>query len=187
MPRIALRFGAVLGAATIAVATLGSPAWAHTELTASDPAEGSTVTSATTTLTLTFSEPVSAQDTTVAVLGPDGASLSTGAVRTDGNKALQDVRALPVGAIRVQWRTVSLDGDPVRGEFGFTNAYVAPTPTQPATTPAPAPATASAVTASPAAAGGVTGGVPGWLVAVAALVVVAAAGAGLMYWRHARR
>jgi copper resistance protein C len=168
---------------TVAVAVLDSPAWAHNELIGSDPAEGSTVSSAITTVTLTFAQPIPAQDTTVAVIGSDGVSYSTGALQVEGNKALQDVRPLPSGAIRVQWRTISLDGDPVSGEFGFTNAYVAPTPTEPApTTPG---ITASAVTASPAAAGGEIDGRAGLLVAVAVLVVIAAGG-GLVFWRRRR-
>jgi methionine-rich copper-binding protein CopC len=185
MRTVVVRLGAVLATAIVAVAALGTPAWAHNELIGSDPAEGSTVTSAITTVTLTFAQPIPAQDTTVAVIGPDGVSYSTGVLRAEGSKALQDVRPLPPGAITVQWRTISLDGDPVRGEFGFTNAYVAPTPTQPPpTTPPATEPNATVVAASPVAAGGETAGGTGWLVAIAVLVVVAAAGAGFVLWRR---
>jgi methionine-rich copper-binding protein CopC len=185
MRTVVVRLGAVLATAIVAVAALGTPAWAHNELIGSDPAEGSTVTSAITTVTLTFAQPIPAQDTTVAVIGPDGVSYSTGVLRAEGSKAHQDVRPLPPGAITVQWRTISLDGDPVRGEFGFTNAYVAPTPTQPPpTTPPATEPNATVVAASPVAAGGETAGGTGWLVAIAVLVVVAAAGAGFVLWRR---
>ena len=184
MRSVVLRLGAALATAVI-VATLAAPAWAHNELIGSDPAEGSTVTSAISTLTLTFAQPIPAQDTTVAVTGPDGVSYATGAVRAEGSKALQDVRPLPPGAIRVQWRTISLDGDPVSGDFGFTNAYVAPTPTPP-TTPATTGTTTSADTEAPAAAGDSAGAGSVWLLAVVTLVVVAAAGGGFLLWRRGR-
>jgi hypothetical protein len=103
------------------------------------------------------------------------------------------VRPLTAGAIRVEWHTVSADGDPIQGQFGFTvaptaaptNAVPSPVASSP-TAPSPAAATPSASralrdtahtessTPSPLVWAGIT---------VAAVVIAGLAG-GALWWRR---
>jgi methionine-rich copper-binding protein CopC len=177
--------------AGLMVALTTTTAWAHTELIAADPAENATVTTAVSTVTLTFSEPVSQQQTTIEVVGPDGTNYSTGAPRSVDAKVSQDVKPLPTGAIRVRWKTVAADGDPVQGEFGFANAFVAPTPTPAApapaaTTTAPSEGNATSTFTSDAAppSGDGGGSALPWIIAGAVIVIAGVAGA--VYFRRRR-
>jgi copper resistance protein C len=65
-----------------ALATLWTApnAWAHTELTASTPAEGAQVAAAPQQLSLTFSEPVDPAATKVTVTGAEGTAWTVGAI-----------------------------------------------------------------------------------------------------------
>ena len=122
-----------------------APAFAHTELTGSAPARDATVTTAVTTVTLTFSEPVRDQYLTVNVLGADGVSYSSGSARAVDSSVVQAVTPLPVGLVRVAWRVLASDADPVQGAFTFTNVFQPPpTATAAPTTPAAEPTTTSA-------------------------------------------
>jgi methionine-rich copper-binding protein CopC len=177
--------------ATTAVALAGllviltsTPAWAHTELVATDPAEGATVSAAVSTVTLTFAEPVSQQQTSIDVIGPDGTNFSTGTPRSVDAKVSQDVKPLPTGAIRVLWKTVAADGDPEQGEFSFANAFTAPTPAPTTTTATPTPAATPSASAAAAPADEGRGALP-WILAGA--VVVIAAIAGVVYFRRQGR
>jgi copper resistance protein C len=178
--------------AGLMLALTATPAWAHTELVAADPAEGATVSAAVSTVTLTFSEPVSQQQTTIDVIGADGTNYSTGSPRSVDAKVSQDVRPLPTGAIRVLWKTVASDGDPVQGEFSFANAFVAPTTNPPTTNPPTTAAPSTAAGTTPAATGssaaasgdGGGGGALPWI--LAGLVVVIAVIAGVVYLRRGR-
>jgi hypothetical protein len=125
MRTVVVRLGAVLATAIVAVAALGTPAWAHNELIGSDPAEGSTVTSAITTVTLTFAQPIPAQDTTVAVIGPDGVSYSTGpsgrtpvAPGRDHRAVADDLprRRPRAGRVRIHQRLCGTHADPAAAD-----------------------------------------------------------------------
>jgi copper resistance protein C len=141
---------AVIAAAVgvlLAVLLPASPAAAHDRLTASNPAAGSTVTTAIDTVTLTFSVPVKQQQTTVAVTGPDGVNKAGAAARSVDRNVLQVVGPLPTGVITVVWRTVSADGHAIEGTFTFTNA--APAPSVAASPSGPAQAVASHTATGP--------------------------------------
>jgi methionine-rich copper-binding protein CopC len=182
-----MRYVLALFAIVLAVAVPASPAWAHAKLQSTNPAAHASVTTAVTTVTLVFNEPVRQPNTTVTVTGPDGVSYSDGAARRVDNTVTQAVKTLPVGAITVVWKTVSPDGDPISGTFGFTNA--APPPTSAAASPTEAPAskgppTTTAVNAQPTPSGGGTGSAVWWL-AGAALVLLLIAG-GVIWLRRRR-
>ena len=131
---------AAVAAVAAGVVLLGAPApaAAHSALLGSSPAEGSVVTTVTTEVTLTFSEPVRAQFTTVAVTGPGGRAYVNGELSVRDNVVYQPVYPLRSGDYEVAWRVVSLDGHPVSGMFSFTVQL--PAGQEPAEPPAPPPA-----------------------------------------------
>lgn len=142
-------------ALTAALVLLAPPtsAWAHTALVDTQPKRDSVVTEPVTAVTLRFTEVVSEPYTTVVVTGPDGRSLVAGQPRVVGDTITQPVGPLPEGQIRVAWRTVSLDGHPVAGEFTFTvsarAATTASSPASPAEASAPSDATPPGGVAAP--------------------------------------
>lgn len=119
---------------------------AHNALLGTDPADGSTVETPPTAITLTFDQPAQALGTEVVVLGPDGATVSTGDAQLVDSTVVQALTAdLPAGAYSVQWRITSADGHPLSGELAFTatagTAPAAPVeePTEDAAAPTPDP------------------------------------------------
>ncbi len=136
-------------------------ALAHTRLIGSDPADGASLATAPSRVSLTFNENMQAEFTTVNVIGPDGAMWSTGPVGVDGPTVGIDLRPLgPAGAYQVGYRVVSDDGHPVAGAITFT--LTAPGPgaaVDPAPSASPAPPAPAAASAVPAETGG---GPPVW-------------------------
>ena len=174
-----------------------TPALAHTELSATSPAAKSTVRKPVTTVTLTFSGLIKTAGAEVMVTGPDGASYSDGNARQVDRKITQQVKPLPVGAVKVAWRTVSSDGHPMKGSFTFTNRAAPPaaSPT-PSAGPDSAPTTGAPATSVAAASSGPavapaagsrddenSGSAVGWVIAIAAVIVLAVFGGGL-WWRR---
>lgn len=116
--------GAVLAAVLLALAAalLGAgPAHAHNSLLGTDPEDGSSVPTAPERVTLTFDQPAQALGTEVVVVGPDGATVSTGSPELVDSAVTQPLVAdRPAGAYTVQWRVTSADGHPLSGELTFT-------------------------------------------------------------------
>ncbi|MEU7875270.1 copper resistance CopC family protein [Dactylosporangium sp. NPDC049140] len=154
----------LLAAALLLLLAPAAPAFAHSRLVASDPADGAAVRAPLSAVALTFSDGVKQQFSTVVVTGPDGASYVDGAAHVADRTLTQPLRPLPNGAVRVAWRTVSADGHPIEGQFSFNVSGSAVT----ATSSAPA-----AVTTDP-------GAVPWTVVVVAAIVIVLALGAAIL-------
>ena len=103
------------------------PAAAHASLISVDPPDGARLDNAPETVTLTFSERVSADLGGVRVLNADGERVDEGAVRVDGAVVTVDVGGdLPDGTYVVSYRVISADGHPVRGGsvFGIGEATV---------------------------------------------------------------
>ena len=127
-----------------------SPAWAHTELKSSDPADGSSLSSAPTTVTLTFEEAVTLPGNPIEVTGPDGSSWTVGTATISGASVSAPVEATgPVGQYTLRYTVTADDGDAVKGTVRFTLTSAA----TPATTEVATPTTAAAaapVTAAPA-------------------------------------
>jgi methionine-rich copper-binding protein CopC len=156
-----------------------APASAHDALGGTTPAAGSTVTVAPVEVTLTFAEPPTGQGLGVAVTGPDGSSVATGAPTVQVNEVTQ--RLVPLtrsGTYTVAYRVVSADGHPVSGTFRFvlalpTGSSAGPTATGDPTPGASATPNPSSVAAEVAPTDGSADGVSPW--AVAGVVVLAAA------------
>jgi len=130
----------LLGLAAVAAVLVVAPvpASAHDELTATSPADGSTVATRVTEVTLTFSGPVRADGTTVTVSGADGRAYGSGPVSVVDTVVHQPVTQLGSGAYRVEWRVIAGDGDPMSGQFTFTLSLppeLEPTTASPTTQP----------------------------------------------------
>lgn len=175
-------------ALTVLLFTAGT-ASAHDVITGSDPADGSTVPTAPTQVSVTFDETPSPQGAALTVVGPDGAHHEQGAVAVRDKVVSVPVGALPqAGQYEIGYRVVSSDGHPVSGSVTFSLTMPS-APAGTATTGAPAQAapadhsghtdgTGGAGQPSPAAAAGPdtgSGGVPAWVFVVIAVVVVGGA------------
>lgn len=174
------RAAVVVLAAALALLAGTAPAWAHTALESSTPADGASVAQAPREIALTFTEDVPADGATVTVTGPDRADRVAGPVTGDGGTLTVPLQPLgPAGTYTVTYRVVSDDGHPVEGTVTFTlttpgsaasTAAAAPaSPAAPATSASPAPAPAASSTTS---SDGDDGGAPVWPWIVAAVVLI---------------
>lgn len=175
-----------LRALAVAVAAAGllfagdGSAAAHTGLQISTPADGEALTRAPEAISLTFTEAVRPQFSQLAVTGPDGASVTTGAAAFDGPAISQPVSIDADGAYVLAYRVVGDDGHPVSGQVTFT---VTLPETGTGATPSPEPAAPSGPgTSAPradTAAGSPAADDSGWarwwpVLAVAAVLAVGA-------------
>ncbi len=119
------------------------PAFAHSQLRHTSPADGATVTSQLDSITLTFNEMVHGNFTTIVVSGPGGVSFSNGPVKVIDDDAFQSVYPLRSGDYQVAWRAISADGHPVQGTFHFAVSL------SPGEEPTARPPTGSATSSQP--------------------------------------
>ena len=113
----------VLAAALAAAFLLLSagPASAHAALESSDPGDGAQLDTAPESVTLEFTETVSADLGGVRVYASDGDRVDVGDTRTDGAVVEIDLEPdLADGAYAVTYRIVSADGHPVQGGLVFS-------------------------------------------------------------------
>lgn len=124
---------AVVGVA----ATAPTVAFAHDALVASEPADGAVLASAPSQLVLTFTGEQLPVGSAVTVTGPDGEEWADGAPAVAGTTVTQALRSdLLPGAYAVSWRSVSADGHPIEGTFGFTvEGTASPDPVEPSSEP----------------------------------------------------
>jgi len=121
----------VLIAIVIVIAMLAGiaaalPASAHNTLTGSDPADRSTASTAPTTVTLTFDQPVQNYQPVLTVSGPNGNRFSGGPPTVSGNQVSIAVSgAGPAGSYVAAYRVISADGHPVIGKISYTLAEAA--------------------------------------------------------------
>ena len=158
--------------AVLAVAGAG-PAFAHAALISSNPAADSSLTTAPTEVSATFSEDLQAAFAAMTVVGPDGNLWSTGDVRVDGPVAAVGLRPLgPAGKYTANYRVTSADGHVISGSWSFdlTVAQTGAPGTSVAPEPAPVPAPAPA-----------DDGLPVWPFVVGAVLLV---GAGVWWSRR---
>jgi methionine-rich copper-binding protein CopC len=110
-----------LRAALLALALVGllaRPAAAHTGLSGSDPAAGSTLSTAPADATLTFTENVG--NGQLAVRAPDGSAVAVSDVRTIDNTLTGTVADVDQrGTYSLSYRVVSADGHPVTGTLTY--------------------------------------------------------------------
>jgi copper resistance protein C len=126
--------------ALLALILLGAPAAsAHASLVRATPADGSTVTSVPTRVTLTFDENIRAPSAIV-VTDPDGRRVSTGMPEVLDNTASTAVTITRGGNYTVAFRVVSADGHPVSDRTSFRlQGSAASAAASPATTPGSQP------------------------------------------------
>ncbi len=118
MRQLHLRIPSAIAAVVLA-ALLGwaSPATAHDELVASDPAESGLVEALPSRAVLMLSGPIS-EVHEVTVTGPDG-SVVNGDPSFNGAEVRQNLWAGPDGEYVMTYEVVSADGHDVRGEVHF--------------------------------------------------------------------
>lgn len=139
---------------TAALALLGAgPASAHSALVSTDPADGSTLRTAPTAVTLTFNEDVKGQFSKVIVTDPEGRQVAEAATVAGTVVSARLPAGLVDGRYRVVYSVVSADTHRIAGELHFTLATSgAPTSTSSTSSIATtsAPASSSPTSASPA-------------------------------------
>lgn len=146
-----------------------APAWAHSKLEASNPAEGASVAAPPSSVSLTFNEDVQAGFTVMTLIGPDGKDYHSGNVtETDETVTVNALPLGPAGVYQIGYRVVSADGHPVSGKTSFTLTTAGPGSPQ-----AQVPSANTAPQGVPDAAPQGQGGAPVWPWIVGAVVLVA--------------
>jgi methionine-rich copper-binding protein CopC len=165
------RYAIAVVVGLVAMVWSATPALAHAELIASNPATGATLAAAPTMVELTFNEPVTLGANPVYVLGPGGVTWTIQPPTVSGPVVLaQVVPSGPAGDYSIVYEVLSKDKDLVRGAVTFTL-------TEPATSPPPAPVPSSpdrATPEPPAAPAAPEPGVPVSLWVVIAVVIIGA-------------
>lgn len=114
-----LLIGLIAGVASALASA--SPASAHAELLATDPADGAVVDAAPSEVTLQFTEGVDLQPDGVRVLDDAGERVDLGEAAASDATVVAPLRdGLARGSYVVAWRVVSVDGHSVRGSFTFS-------------------------------------------------------------------
>jgi methionine-rich copper-binding protein CopC len=175
--RATLRGAAVGLVAALALLLGASPAFAHAEFESSDPADGASLATGPSRVSVTFSDTMQQGFNELTVIGPDGTThYENGEVLADGDTVSVAVNPLgPAGRYQVGYRVLSDDGHPVSGSIAFTLTAPGPAAAQPASSAAaaaPAPAEASPAPVAQQDTG--SGGSPVWPWIVGAVVLVAA-------------
>lgn len=99
------------------------PAWAHTSLSQSTPANLSRLDSAPDSLHLEFTDPVDPETVTVGILNVDGKSFEGAARTTESNAPTTELDfslpKLPEGTYGISWQSIGGDGHRAAGEVVF--------------------------------------------------------------------
>lgn len=112
---------------TAALVLLGAgPAFAHSALVSADPADGSTVRTAPSAVTLTFNEDIKGQFSKVIVTDPDGRQVAEAATVAGPVVSAKLPSGLVDGRYRVVYSVVSADTHRIAGELHFTLAASGP-------------------------------------------------------------
>ncbi|MGB3437944.1 MAG: copper resistance CopC family protein [Actinophytocola sp.] len=155
----------------ITIVSTATPAFAHAELIASDPATGAALATPPRQVVLTFNEAVTLGENPVTVTGPGGAAWVVGTPSIAGAVVTAPVRPTgPEGAYTLTYRVVSGDGDDVTGSVAFTLTTSADSPT---TTTEAAPTTTTTPAAAEESASDMDSGTPAWVWILGAAVVLA--------------
>jgi len=176
-----------------ALITLAMPlaASAHSEFVSSIPADKSTVSGTPAEIILTFNASLDPKKSSIILLDSSSSQVAKAGVDAADDKVMRMTPpTLQPGAYEIDWTSVALDGDLLRGKVAFT--VTAPTPTDaPTTTPSAAASptsTASAVpTPSPAPSAAPTptssSGADAIVPVLVAIVLIAVLGAWLLRGR----
>ena len=152
-----------------------APAFAHTRLQSSDPADGTSLGAGPQRVSLTFNEPMQTGFATLTVIGPDGRPYQSGEVTANGGTVSIGVAPLgPAGRYEIGYRVVSEDGHPVTGSVAFTLTAPGPAAAPSSALAAPASATPAPTSAAPApvAASSDDGDMPVWPWIVGGVVLI---------------
>src|SRR6266508_808781 len=127
---------ALLLAAVFTLALVGltpHASYAHTQVTASLPADGAAIGTMPERVLLTFSDPLDPSTVQVNVTGPNRTPAIAGPVSVRGRTAQQPVRASGNGTYLVSYEVISADTHVVKGTLTFTlRPGAPPAPTEPA-------------------------------------------------------
>jgi copper resistance protein C len=132
---------AALAVAVLTLSTVGvlaTPASAHDQLVASDPAEGAVVAASPDQVTLTFSDEVLGLGGVVIVADRRGTNWADGDLEISANRVTQRLEpGAPDGAYQIRWRVVSADGHPISDVVNYSvgEAAAAPITTSPSSVP----------------------------------------------------
>jgi methionine-rich copper-binding protein CopC len=136
-----------------AILAVGIPvvASAHSELKTASPADGSTATGTPDEIVLTFTEPLNPTKSSIILRDSGGTQVGRAGVDpADDNVMRLTPPSLDPGAYEIDWTSVALDGDVLRGKVAFSVVAPTPSPTiEPTATTSSVPSIAA--TASPAA------------------------------------
>ena len=100
---------------------LGSvAAHAHAVLDHASPVVGSTVASAPCEVSLTFTQNLEADFSSVRVTDANGARVDQGKAVVSGNTMRVGLKSLSAGTYRVRWQALSVDTHKTEGSFTFT-------------------------------------------------------------------
>lgn len=122
----ASKLSLLLAALIFVLAVAPSAAFAHAHVVSSTPADGSTVQPGLTQLNITYTEEISAEQSTAQLLSSDGSALSgvTSAVdRAERTKLNISTAALTPGNYTIKWHAVTEDDNGITdGTIAFTVA-----------------------------------------------------------------
>jgi methionine-rich copper-binding protein CopC len=170
-PARACRAAVVVLLAGLALLSGSVPAWAHSRLEGSDPADGAQVAVPPASVSLRFDEVVQLEFSVMTLIGPDGKDYHTGPVR-ELNETIT-VAALPLGPAgeyQIGYRVISGDGHPVSGATSFT--LTAPGPGSSAASPVSTSTDGSNPAVPNTAPPDTNGGTPIWPWALGAVLLV---------------
>lgn len=165
--RCARRLAALLTLVGLTLLIGAGPAAAHNVLIGSDPADGASLASGPTRVSLTFDVLVRPGFTTVAVTGPDGNQWQAGPPVEDGATVSTPLRPLgPAGEYTIGYQVLSEDSHTVQGAVRFVLTTPGPG--------APPPEIAENTTSSSGSGSPTSGGTPAWPFLAGAGVLLAA-------------
>jgi len=111
---------AVLLALVVGLFLAAGPAYAHTELVSTDPAEGAVLDDSPGQVRLTFNEPIRLVDGSIQLFDATGRELASTAYSSDATVQVEVPRTLQAGSYVVSWRVIAEDGHPVTGALTFS-------------------------------------------------------------------
>ncbi len=144
----------VVGAFITLALPLGASA--HSEFVSSIPADKSTVSGTPAEIVLTFNASLDPKKSSIILLDSSSSQVAKAGVDPADDKAMRlTPPTLQPGAYEIDWTSVALDGDLLRGKVTFTVTAPTPSPTAAATATASAaasetPAVSAVPTPSPA-------------------------------------
>jgi methionine-rich copper-binding protein CopC len=105
---------------TLVVALAAPAAHAHATLQSAQPRVGSTVASAPSQVTLSFSQRLEPNFSSITVTNGSGQRVDGGKASVSGSTMSVSLRAIGPGTYHVTWRALSVDTHTTQGSFSFT-------------------------------------------------------------------